>query len=130
MRRLQVEKKLEEDTKKYEDIVEDLKVKVAKLTAKCNDDEKNLEGKTKEADTIKKEFMQLSKMSHDNDQELQYLRKLRIELSKEREDLVNDLQGHQVEIENVYKINRELKAKIKRLEHVLYGKNIANNKWK
>ena len=105
-------------------------MKVAKLTAKCNDDEKNLEGKTKEADTIKKEFMQLSKMSHDNDQELQYLRKLRIELSKEREDLVNDLQGHQVEIENVYKINRELKAKIKRLEHVLYGKNIANNKWK
>lgn len=53
------------------------------------------------------------------------LRETRTELTSEREDLINDLQGHMAEIENVYKLNRELKAKIKRLEAVLYGKSMA-----
>ena len=46
-------------------------------------------------------------------------------MTAEREDLIGDLKGHVAEIENVYQINRELKAKIKRLEAVLYGKNIS-----
>jgi len=45
-------------------------------------------------------------------------------MTKEREELVTDLKGHQTQIEEVYKINKELKNKIKRLEHLLYGKNI------
>lgn len=53
------------------------------------------------------------------------LRETRNELTAEREDLIGDLQGHMAEIENVYQINRELKAKIKRLEGVLYGKNMV-----
>ena len=52
------------------------------------------------------------------------LRKTRNELTTEREDLIGDLKGHAAEIENVYHINRELKNKIKRLEGLLYGKNI------
>ena len=56
------------------------------------------------------------------------LRKTRNELATEREDLIADLQGHAAEIENVYQINRELKNKIKRLEGLLYGKNI-NKRW-
>jgi len=50
---------------------------------------------------------------------------MRSELTSEREDLIGDLQGHVAEIENVYQINRELKAKISRLEAMLYGKNIT-----
>ena len=50
----------------------------------------------------------------------------RVELSKEKEDLIVDLQGHQAEIENVYKINKELKNKIKRLENILYGRQMKS----
>ena len=46
-------------------------------------------------------------------------------MAQEREDLIGDLKGHVAEIESVYKINNQLKAKIKRLEAVLYGKNMA-----
>ena len=53
------------------------------------------------------------------------LKMTRNELTAEREDLIGDLKGHVAEIENIYQINRELKAKIKRLEAVLYGKNIT-----
>ena len=49
----------------------------------------------------------------------------RNELTAEREDLISDLKGHVAEIENVYQINRELKAKIKRLEAVIYGKGVT-----
>ena len=45
-----------------------------------------------------------------------------MDLSKEREDLINDLEGHQSEIESMYKNNKELKNKIKRLENILYGR--------
>jgi septal ring factor EnvC (AmiA/AmiB activator) len=62
-----------------------------------------------------------SKVSSDA-HELDYLRKTRIELTQEREDLINDLIGHQAEIENMYKTNRDLKNKIKRLEAILYGR--------
>ena len=54
--------------------------------------------------------------------ELEYLRRARMDLSQEREVLINDLTGHQAEIENMYKINKELKNKIKRLENILYGR--------
>lgn len=46
-------------------------------------------------------------------------------MTSEREDLIADLKGHVVEIENVYHVNKELKGKIKRLEALLYGKNIT-----
>ena len=55
---------------------------------------------------------------------------MRIELTNEREQLVGDIKGHRVEIESVYRLNKEFRAKIKRLESLLYGKNIANNKFK
>lgn len=45
-----------------------------------------------------------------------------MDLSQEREVLINDLTGHQLEIESMYKINKELKNKIKRLENILYGR--------
>ena len=54
---------------------------------------------------------------------------MRNELTSEREDLIGDLQGHVAEIENVYRINRELKQKISRLEAMLYGRNISKKKW-
>ena len=54
--------------------------------------------------------------------ELEYLRRARMDLSQEREVLINDLTGHQAESENMYKINKELKNKIKRLENILYGR--------
>ncbi len=53
---------------------------------------------------------------------------MRNELTGEREDLIGDLKGHVAEIENVYRINRELKAKISRLEAMLYGKNISKKR--
>ena len=53
---------------------------------------------------------------------------MRNELTSEREDLIGDLQGHVAEIENVYRINRELKQKISRLEAMLYGRNISKKK--
>lgn len=56
------------------------------------------------------------------------LKTARNELTTEREDLIGDLQGHIAEIENVYQLNRELKAKIKRLEAVLYGKNLKGRR--
>ena len=61
------------------------------------------------------------KVKNDAD-ELEYLRRARMDLSKEREDLINDLEGHQSEIESMYKNNKELKNKIKRLENILYGR--------
>ena len=60
--------------------------------------------------------------------ELKNLRNIRNELTKEREDLIGDLKGHVAEIESVYSINRELKNKIKRLEAVIYGKNMVPGK--
>ena len=61
--------------------------------------------------------------------ELQMLKKARSELMTEREDMLGDLKGHMAEIENVYQLNRELKAKIKRLEAVLYGKNLKGRRY-
>ena len=56
------------------------------------------------------------------------MRTIRNELTKEREVLIGDLKGHVAEIESVYQINRELKNKIKRLEAVIYGKNMVPGK--
>ena len=79
---------------------------------------------TGQQDKLQKEIQELVKDNRMNEEELKYLRETRTELTKEREELVTDLKGHQTQIEEVYKINKELKNKIKRLEHLLYGKNM------
>ena len=55
--------------------------------------------------------------------ELEFLRKVRVDLSNKIEELIRDLQGHQVEIETMYKNNKALRFKIKKLEGLLYGRS-------
>jgi len=43
-------------------------------------------------------------------------------MTKERESLINDLLGHQSEIESMYKNNKVLKNRVKKLEAMLYGR--------
>lgn len=60
--------------------------------------------------------------------ELVYLRGARKDVTKERDDLVGDLKGHQEELENQYAYNKTLKHKIRRMEQMLYGRNIVKIK--
>ena len=60
--------------------------------------------------------------------ELGYLRGARKDVTKERDDLIGDLKGHQDELENLYAYNKTLKHKIRRMEQMLYGRNIVKIK--
>lgn len=60
--------------------------------------------------------------------ELKYLRDARKDTAKERDNLLGDLQGHQAEMESMYQHNKSLKNKIKRMEQMLYGRNIVKVK--
>ena len=104
--------------------VDKLSLKVADLTEKTTREGSELENAIDEKGRLYQEFQKVSEMNNAAQNELHQLRKVRNELTAEREDLIGDLQGHVSEIENVYQINRELKAKIKRLEQVIYGKNM------
>ena len=57
-------------------------------------------------------------------QEVKYLRQARQEITRDKEDLVSDIRGHKQEIESVYKANKDLKNKVKRLESLLYGRHM------
>jgi hypothetical protein len=46
----------------------------------------------------------------------------------ERDNLIKDLKEHQHEMENIYTYNKSLKNKIKRMEQMLYGRNIVKVK--
>ena len=60
--------------------------------------------------------------------ELEYLRTTRLTMVYERDNLIKDLKEHQHEMENIYTYNKSLKNKIKRMEQMLYGRNIVKVK--
>ena len=130
LKRLQIEKKLADDTQKYETQIEKLTKENEELLQKTEHDGKLINKQGKQSEVLQSDFQQLSKLNNDAEEELKHLRQVRIELTNEREQLVGDIKGHRVEIESVYRLNKEFRAKIKRLESLLYGKNIANNKFK
>lgn len=128
LKRLQLEKQLEDMQERLTKENKVLKAKVEQLEDKCESGDQQMSAKSTDLDRLRKEFNELSKVNSEAVSELKSLRNLRKDFMSEREDLLSDLQGHQAEIENVYQINRELKAKIKRLESLLYGKNINGRK--
>ena len=48
-----------------------------------------------------------------------------MELAKEKEELVFELERYQEELEGLYKTNKNLKKKNGRLEEVIYGRKIV-----
>ena len=97
------------------------------MTQKEGEELKNLK---REQEDLVKEFDRLVEKNTHTNEELNFLREMRVELTKENEEMVGDLKGHQTEIESVYKQNKELKHKIKRLEQMLYGRNMSNKQFK
>ena len=127
-KRLHAEKQFKEVKETLEKERDKLALQVAELTEKTTKEGTELEEVLEEKLKLKEELGQISAENQWAQAELQNSRKVRNEMAQEREDLLGDLKGHVAEIESVYQINRELKAKIKRLEGLLYGKNMIQGK--
>jgi len=128
LKRLTIEKQYEETKERYEKERKKLTSQVKTLAGDANEKGDELVRVTQEKDGLLVEFNKISFENSEGKAELKRLRTTRNELTTEREDLIGDLKGHMAEIENVYQLNRELKSKIKRLEAVLYGKNIGGRR--
>ena len=127
-KRLQAEKQFEDANNKLEKERDKLALKVAELTEKTTKEGTELEEALKEKLRLEDELNRVAEENSWAQGELRCQKKARNEMAQEREDLLGDLKGHVSEIESVYQVNKELKAKIKRLEGLLYGKNINGGK--
>lgn len=54
--------------------------------------------------------------------EIDKLRQAKLDFEQEREGLYNELRNMEAEGDRSFTENKELKRKIKKLEHILYGK--------
>ena len=59
-------------------------------------------------------------------EEITYLRQVREDLMKERDELMSDVKGYQQEIESAFKQIKSVKSKNRKLEEILYGRKIGS----
>ena len=118
-----LEQKLEADSTNYEKTIKDLKEELDDVKERLVFTSEKMEREEIRAKQLTEKMADIDEEKEVSDKELNELRAERSALAKEREVLINDVRGHQVEIETMYNTNKELKTRIKRYEKILYGRN-------
>ena len=122
--KISIREKHSKEIGQLKDELEVLRKQKRELETRTIDIERDNIEAVRTTDTAKVTINELEGSAKCSESEVAYLRQSRNDMAIEREDLLADLHGYQQEVESMYKTNKVLRGKIRRLEETLYGRKI------